>query len=77
MARQDDSKEIELLKELRKTECFPIVNRGRLWYDCLSTQEIVELRTWYEAWLNVTETKQIPVKPSWLDKKLENEEITW
>lgn len=69
--------EIRRLQEMRKEMCFPVINRGRLWYDCLTVAEITELRQWYEDWLNVTETKKIPTAPSWLNKKLEHEEITW
>ena len=61
--------EEELKKELRrrrKTECFAIVDRSKLWYDTLTSQQYQELRAWYDAWLSVTETKVIPTKPEWL-----------
>lgn len=70
----------KLLFELRRRraeECFSVVNRGKLWYDCLSIEQLSELNDWYFAWLDVTETKVIPTKPEWLDKKLSREEITW
>ena len=70
----------ELLFELRRRraeECFPVVNRGKLWYDCLSIEQLTELNDWYFAWLDVTETKVIPIKPEWLNEKLNREEITW
>lgn len=54
------------LRVLRKFECFPIVNRGKLWYDNLNENQLAELDTWYQAWLDVTETLIIPEKPAWL-----------
>ena len=53
-------------RELREVECFSIVNRGALWYNTLSEEQIIELNNWYLAWLDVTETKIIPQKPEWL-----------
>lgn len=57
---------LDLLRERRENECFPIINRGELWYDTLTDKQIVELKEWYQAWLDVTETKIIPQKPEWL-----------
>lgn len=54
------------LRNQREAECFPIINRGKLWYDNLTTEQIAELNEWYNAWLDVTETKVIPTRPSWL-----------
>lgn len=51
----------------RETECFPIINRGQLWYDMLTAAQKADLKEWYTAWLNVTETLVAPVKPSWLE----------
>ena len=65
------------LRKQREEQCFSIINRGKLWYDCLSIEQLSELNDWYFAWLDVTETKVIPVKPEWLNKKLSREEITW
>ena len=70
----------ELLFELRSRraeECFSVVNRGKLWYNCLTNEQLTELNDWYFAWLNVTETKVIPTRPKWLDNKLEREEEIW
>lgn len=50
----------------REIECFPIINRGILWYERLTTEQKEELNIWYQAWLDVTETKFIPEKPTWL-----------
>lgn len=54
------------LRERRETECFHYINRGELWYKHLTEEQIAELDTWYEAWLDVTETMVVPDKPSWL-----------
>lgn len=60
----------------RKFECFPIVNRGRLWYDRLTEEQMSELGEWYQAWLDAPQTGAIPEKLSWLnDKTMEDEEI--
>ena len=50
----------------RERMCFPIINRGSLWYDTLTTEQKNDLREWYKEWLDVTETLEIPNKPSWL-----------
>ena len=56
-----------ILRYRREEECFRIIdNRSQLWYDHLTAEQKVELNTWYEAWLKVTETKVIPEKPEWL-----------
>lgn len=57
---------IEELRRRREVECFPIINRGKLWYDSLTPYQISELNDWYNAWLKITETLKIPVKPEWL-----------
>ena len=50
----------------RELECFPISNRGQLWYDTLSEGQLSELKNWYQAWLDGTNTQTIPEKPEWL-----------
>lgn len=55
----------EELRRKRK-EVFNIINRGKLWYDSLSEVQEQELNEWYDAWLKVTETLVIPLKPIWL-----------
>lgn len=57
---------IENLREIRKTECFSIVNRGLIWYNTLTNEQINELDLWYKAWLDVTKTEVVPTKPNWL-----------
>ena len=58
--------ENEQLRIERDAECFSIVNRGWLWYDTLTEKQTKELRKWYTDWLDVTETKKKPDRPSWL-----------
>lgn len=54
-------------RQRREAECFSVVNRGQLWYEGISIAQLLELRQWYKAWLNVTETMVVPEKPSWLE----------
>ena len=61
--------EEEILNQLRyqrDIECFPIINRGILWYDTLTDSQKEELKVWYQAWLKVTDTLVVPEKPVWL-----------
>ena len=74
----NEDEEIKRLKEQREKECFPIINRGKLWYDSLTYEQISELNDWYFAWLDITETKRIPNKPQWLSNKLQKgEQVIW
>ena len=76
IANNTDEENLEKLRDIREWECFPIINRGVLWYNTLTTEQQQELNTWYQAWLNVPqvylETKPtdietiIPTKPNWL-----------
>ena len=56
----------EEYRRRRETECFSVINRGQLWYEGISLSQLFELRQWYKAWLNVTETMVVPEKPAWL-----------
>lgn len=68
----DKQKEIEEQRELinlryqRENVCFPYVNRGYMWYSRLTAEQNEELGTWYQEWLDVTDTKVIPEMPKWL-----------
>jgi hypothetical protein len=73
LVKSDDKlKEIETERELvflrsqRDKACFPYVNRGEMWYSRLSAEQKEELGAWYQAWLDVTDTKVIPEMPEWL-----------
>lgn len=62
----EEEQELDKLRYVREKECFSIINRGQPWYSKLTTEQKSELDAWYDKWLNVTETKVIPQKPSWL-----------
>ena len=53
-------------RERRALECFPIINRGELWYKRLTDEQKKELDSWYKDWLDITETFQIPEMPEWI-----------
>ena len=57
---------IDSLRALREKKCFSIINRGALWYEKLTWEQQVELREWYQKWLDVTETFKIPKEPKWV-----------
>ena len=57
---------LDVSRKQREIECFDIVNRGMVWYDTLTAEQKQELAEWYRAWLDVTDTRVIPTKPSWL-----------
>ena len=54
------------IRRLREQECFPVINRGKFWYDQLNDEQRTELATWYQAWLDATKTDVMPDKPGWL-----------
>lgn len=58
--------ELDGLRFRRDRECFSYVNRGHLWYNRLTDEQKAELDTWYQAWLDVTDTMSIPEMPEWL-----------
>lgn len=62
------------IRKLREIKCFPIVNRGKLWYERLTNVQYGELREWYQKWLDATETLVTPDDLPWFDKKLLDEE---
>lgn len=67
--KQSQREKLEKLEQLRlqrRTECFPVVNRGKLWYDMLTEEQLTELNSWYASWLDVTETEVIPSMPQWI-----------
>lgn len=54
-------------RKRRETECFAVINRGQLWYENITLPQLLELRAWYKAWLDGTETLIVPDKPAWLE----------
>lgn len=67
MSKEEEKDELRELRARREQECFSIVNRGKLWYDNLTEEQLIELNTWYKAWLDVTETRVVPETPSWIN----------
>lgn len=61
-----DAEVLTAFRTQRAVECFPVINRGQLWYDRLTAEQRKELQLWYQAWLDVTQTQTIPAKPKWL-----------
>lgn len=61
-----NQRELVFLRSQRDKACFPYVNRGEMWYSRLSVEQKEELDAWYQAWLDVTDTKVIPEMPEWL-----------
>lgn len=57
---------LDHLRAQRERICFPVINRGELWYSRLTEEQRAELEAWYQAWLDVTETKVIPETPDWI-----------
>lgn len=57
----------DALRDLREKQCFSTIdNRSQLWYNHLSNEQKAELEVWYQAWLDIIETRVIPEKPEWL-----------
>lgn len=55
----------------REEKCFPIINRGQLWYDMLTEAQHNELAVWYKAWLDATETMVEPNDLDWVKLNIE------
>lgn len=65
--------ELGQLRSRRAIECFSIVNqnfvingKSATWFDTLTEEQKIEANEWVKAWRDVTETKVIPTKPTWL-----------
>ena len=59
-------KQLKDIREQRQYECFSYINRGVLWYETLNEMQKVELKEWYQSWLDAPATLKIPNKPVWL-----------
>ena len=70
-----EKESLDVLRKKREEICFPIINRGKLWYDSLSSEQYQELKDWYKKWLDVTETNIIPETPKWFNDKIVMEDI--
>lgn len=63
----NDARIADELRFKRQKACFSIINRGELWYSRLTAGQKEELDAWYQAWLDVTDTKVLPNTPTWLN----------
>ncbi len=66
VSEMTESEVLEELRHLRENECFQIVNRGVVWYNTLTETQLNEINVWYKKWLDVTITKTVPTRPSWI-----------
>ena len=62
----DNNRELTRLRSMRDKVCYPVINRGALWYNKLTAVQKKELDAWYQAWLDVTSTLVVPEMPEWL-----------
>ena len=65
-AARDLEEKILRLKKDRELKCFPIINRGQLWYNTLTKRQLQELDKWYTEWLDAPQTLVEPQTPEWL-----------
>lgn len=72
---QADLLEVEHMRNVRNQCVFTIINRGRLWYDLLSAEQLEELDAWYKGWLDFTETGIVPQTPKWLENEVQYEVV--
>lgn len=61
-------------RKRRAEICFPVINRGKLWYDTLTEAKLEQLENWYYAWLDVTATLTEPSNLYWLNEKIVKQE---
>ena len=71
LQKQNEELELQNLRQQRQDECFSIINRGKLWYDNLTEEQLAELQDWYHDWLTLpnrygTDAFEMPIKPKWL-----------
>ena len=66
-----EKNELSKLRNRRQKECFDILtDKGYLWIKDLEdnySERYAELVQWRKDWLDVTDTKIIPEKPTWID----------
>lgn len=63
---KQQEEQLNVIRFDREIECFPIINRGTLWYSKLTEEQLTELNVWYQAWLDAPATLEIPTKPEWI-----------
>lgn len=65
----------DILRRKRAEICFPIINRGKLWYSSLTFMQETELLAWYKEWLDSPETLVEPKTPVWVNEKIKFTEV--
>lgn len=65
-AKQEHDQLVSEIRYHRDEICFPVINRGGLWYDMLTEGQKEELKAWYTAWLDAPKTLKEPEMPTWL-----------
>lgn len=72
---KEELEEIELnkLRQQREIECFSVINQNyiidcqsKTWFDTLTEEQKQDANIWVQQWRDVTETKVVPTKPSWI-----------
>lgn len=55
------------LRMEREEVCFPVINRGKLWYENLTQEQYEQLKVWYVQWLDAPQLKTRPKDLEWLN----------
>ena len=61
------------MRNIRRLCVFTIINRGALWYETLTEDQVSDLKSWYLAWLEYPSTGVIPPTPVWLEGEVDYE----
>lgn len=57
----------DIIRTIREKECFSLIDsKSKFWWENLSEEKLNELKTWYQAWLDITKTYKVPNKLEWL-----------
>ena len=67
---QAERQDPQHMRNIRREGVFSIINRGPLWYETLSPDQLAELRAWYAAWLNYPATGDLPPTPACLENEV-------
>lgn len=58
---------MQRIRNNREIQCFSVINRGQLWYNHLTEEQLQELEIWYQAWLDAPQTLAEPERPNWIE----------
>lgn len=70
---KNDLKDLQHMRNVRNHVCFTIINRGQLWYEELSHNQLEQLKKWYQDWLDFPQTLKVPIAPDWLEVDYEDQ----